>query len=401
MKSFEYVARNLSGELRRGLRQAVCANDVLSWLREQGITPVSVDEITTVREKKRRIRHKKSIKSAEMSALCWQLSTMVEGGISITTALEIVADDIDNLHLQEVLQQILKRVQKGEAFSESLMQFPHIFNRLACAIILAGESSGDLSDSLQRLAQHYENRDKLARKVKGAMAYPAFVFIFIILIVAFIMGFIIPRFRAIFDQIGGELPAFTQAFMNFYDVVCANILYIIGTVFFVVIAAVLIHTRSQKGHYLFCKIVLRVPLLGKIISQAFIATFCRIMSTLLGSGISVLEVFDILSGMTGNDIIKSAVTKTRQHVVEGSNISLSMAAAGFFPNMVVKMVQVGEESGSLPNVLGKTSNYYERKVDALISTVMSLLEPIMIVTVGGVVLVVVLALYLPIFSMSQ
>jgi len=143
-----------------------------------------------------------------------------------------------------------------------------------------------------------------------------------------------------------------------------------------------------------------VPLIGKIISQAFIAMFCRTMSTLLGAGVSILDVFDILSGMTNNDVIKDAVVHTRNRIIEGSNVSSSLAASGFFPNMVVKMIQVGEESGSLTNVLDRTASYYERKVDSTITTVMALLEPIMIVTVGAIVLAVVLALYLPIFSMS-
>jgi type IV pilus assembly protein PilC len=146
---------------------------------------------------------------------------------------------------------------------------------------------------------------------------------------------------------------------------------------------------------------LAVPLLGKIISQAFVSMFCKTMSALLGAGVPVLEVFDILATMTNNDIIKGAVTQTQQRIIEGSKISLGLSSSGFFPNMVVKMIQVGEESGSLSKVLDKTSDYYERKVDTAISTVMSLLEPIMIVTVGAIVLTVVIALYLPIFSMSN
>jgi type IV pilus assembly protein PilC len=147
--------------------------------------------------------------------------------------------------------------------------------------------------------------------------------------------------------------------------------------------------------------ILRLPLLGKVFAQAFVATFCNTMSTLLCAGVSVLEVFDVLSGMTANDIIKSAITGARENIVQGSNISKSLSTSGFFPNMVVKMIQVGEESGSLPRVLEKTSEHYERKVDTTVTTLTSLLEPIMIVSVGAVVSVVVIALYLPIFSMSD
>jgi type IV pilus assembly protein PilC len=214
------------------------------------------------------------------------------------------------------------------------------------------------------------------------------------------MAFIVPRFKTIFDSLGGELPAFTRAFMAFYDILRYNLIYLIGFVFALIISSFLL-CKTEKGHYYFSKMVLRMPLLGKVFIQAFIATFCSTMSTLLCAGVSVLEVFEVLSGMTGNDIIKSAITQTRESVVEGSSISLSMSTTGFFPNMVIKMIQVGEESGSLPRVLEKTSEHYERKVDATVTTLTSLLEPIMIVSVGAVVSIVVIALYLPIFSMSD
>jgi type IV pilus assembly protein PilC len=214
------------------------------------------------------------------------------------------------------------------------------------------------------------------------------------------MAFIIPRFRSIFDQFGGELPAFTRAFMGVYDMIRYNLVYIIGSLLSMVILGVLV-SKTKKGHYLFCKIALALPLLGKILREAFVATFCQTMATLLNAGVSVLEILDILLAMTKNDIIKNSIIQAREQIVEGSDLSSSFSISGFFPNMVVKMIRVGEESGSLSRVLDTTSSYYERKVDALISTVLSLLEPIMIIVVGGVVLTVVLALYLPIFSMSE
>jgi type IV pilus assembly protein PilC len=214
------------------------------------------------------------------------------------------------------------------------------------------------------------------------------------------MAFIVPRFRKIFNQIGGELPAFTRGFMGFYDILAHNILYIIGVIVLFIVSAVMF-SKTKNGNRLFSKLALSLPLFGKVFSQAFIVTFCRTTATLLAAGVSVLEVFNILTTMTDNDVIKSAIMKTREHVVEGLNISFSMASAGFFPNMVVKMIQVGEESGSLPEVLERASQHYERKVDATVNTMMSLLEPIMIITVGAIVSVVVIALYLPIFTMSD
>jgi len=402
MKGYQYIARDSMGRRKEGLRQALSSNDVLSYLREQGLTPVSIAEITESSSGKQQTHHRrKRIKSADLAALCWQLTTMVEGGIPITTALDTIAEDVENLQLREIVQEITKKIEKGESFSDSISEYPKVFNHLSHAMILAGETGGTLPEALHRLAEYFDSRDKLARKVKGAAAYPIFVFTFIILILIFIMTFIIPRFRKIFDQLGSKLPAFTQGFMNFYDAIRYNLVYIIGTLLFIVILCVFVYTKTRKGHYLFSKIALAVPLIGKVFRHAFIATFCRTMSSLLAAGVSVLEVLDILSEMPNNDIIKSAITQTKEHIIEGSNISMIMTTAGFFPNLVVKMIQVGEESGSLPNVLDRTANYYEQKVDSTITGLMALLGPIMIVTIGAIVLVVVLALYLPIFSMSN
>jgi type IV pilus assembly protein PilC len=400
MKSYTYIARDPSGQRKEGVKDASSSHDVLGWLREQGFTPISVNEVVTTATKSRQTSRSGRIKAAELSALCWQLTTMVDGGISIATALETISEDIENSKLRGVLQQILEKIRKGETFASSVAAFPKVFNNLACAMILAGETSGTLSEVLRRLAEHFDSRDKLAKKVRGAMAYPIFVVGFILLIIIFIMTFIIPRFRTMFKQFGGKLPAFTQAFMGFYDILCHNLLYIIGFVVLLIISMVTI-SKTEKGHLFFSKFALVVPLFGKVIKQAFVAMFCKTMATLVGAGVSMLDVFEILSGMTNNDIIKASIIQARERIVGGLNISRSLASVGFFPNMVVKMIQVGEESGSLSTVLERTSVHYERKVDTTITMMTSLLEPIMIVTVGAIVLVVVLALYLPIFSMSD
>lgn len=401
MSSYKYIARDFTGKRIEGVRQAGSSSDVLSWLREQGYIPVSVDTAQgTVKRPQRSRGRRKRIKSSDLAALCWQLTTMVEGGIPITSALETISDDVENFSLRRILQQVLEKMHRGQPFSESLSEYPKVFNSLTIAMVMAGETSGALPQTLRRLAEHFDERDKLRKKITAAMAYPIFVFGLIIAIVMFIMAFIIPRFRKMFDQLGGNLPAFTRGFMGFYDLVRYNIHYIAGAIVLLTVLLSLIK-KTPKGHRTFSMLILGIPLFGRIISQGFVAMFCRTMSTLIGAGVSVLDVFDILAGMTNNDVIKAAIVRTRERIVEGSNLSISLASSGFFPNLVVKMMQVGEESGALSRVLERTADYYERKVDSMIKTLISLLEPIMIVTVGGIVLVVVLALYLPIFTLKS
>ena len=404
MKNFEYACRDADGARRAGLCQADSEQDVLMWLRDQGLTPIEVNPAGSQKPRKSKEKsaagRRKRIKSEHLASFCWQLTTMIEGGVPIADAIDTIAQDIENPSLQRTLKQICDKMKSGETFADSVAEFPKVFNPLARAMIVAGEAGGSLPIVLNRLAAYFEGRDRLARKVKGAMAYPVFVLFFVIFIVVMMMVFIIPRFRAIFDQIKGEIPAFTRSFMVVYELITQNApVLLVGLAG--VCAGVMVYGKTPGGHRRISKILLAMPLIGRILSQAFVAMFCRTMSTLLSAGVSVLDALDILSGMTSNDVIKSAVIRTRDNVVEGAGISLSMTATKFFPNMVAKMTQVGEESGSLPAVLDKTSDYYERKVDASIRTLTGFLEPALIVTVGAIVLTVVLALYLPIFSISN
>lgn len=401
MGRYKYQARTSSGLLEKGVAESDSQANLVGQLSEKGLTPISITELSEPTQKKPLRLRGTRIKSPELSAICWQLTTMVEGGVPITEAINTISEDTPNQKLQEILKQIHEKLLKGETFSQCLSAFPSIFNSLTRAIIIAGETSGNLAGAFRRLAEYFDNRDKLAKKIKGAMAYPIFVLVFIVLIIVFIMAFIIPRFRSIFDTIGSKLPAFTRGFMAFYDILCHNIIYIIGLFIAMVTLVVLSYTRTKKGHYFLSKLVLGLPLFGKILQQAFIVTFCRTMETLISAGVSVLDIFVILSDLSDNDIIKNAVKEARERVVAGSSVSSSMNVTGFFPKMVIKMVEVGEKSGAMATVLSRTGDYYERKVNAMITTLMSLLEPFMIVTVGSVVLTVVLALYLPIFTMSD
>jgi len=213
---------------------------------------------------------------------------------------------------------------------------------------------------------------------------------------------IIPRFSEMFAQFGpGQLPAFTRNFMATNNFLVDNALYIVGGILVGLVLVVLSYRNIRTIHYLCSSIVLRLPLFGKLLKQAFIANFCRTMANLLRGGVAVLDVFDILDETTGNEVVRSALSQTRADIVGGSAIYLSMAGTRFFPNMVIKMVRAGEESGSLWQVLEKTADYYEEKVDAQIATITGLLEPLLIIMVGGIVLTVVLALYLPIFQLSN
>lgn len=400
MKTFSYVARDISGQSQNGYSKALNKNDVMVWLRDQGLMPVDVRVYDSSGQSAKRVFSRKRVKSIEISSFCWQLHAMIDGGVSITSAMETIADDCDNPYFQYIINQVSESIEQGETFSGSVAKFPKVFNKMFCSMVMAGESGGALPTAIKRLAEFFDSKDKLTRKIKSAMAYPIFVVSFIIMLMIFIMTFIIPRFQSLFADIGSELPAITRAFMAFYNFVSGNIVYILLLVAGSIIGSVF-YCTSRYGSGVYSRFVLKVPLIGQIISQGFIVMFCRTFSTLLSAGVSVLEALEIISTMSNNTVISSAIIMARSQIVEGSGISLGMSTSKFFPKLLVKMVQVGEESGSLSNILDQTSIYYERKVETIIATIMSVLEPILIVSVGMIVLVIVLALYLPIFSLSD
>jgi len=399
MRSYTYVARDTGGSRRDGMLAANSPSEALELLHQRQLTPIGLQE-TLVKGVKVRPSARGRVKSADLGAVCWQLSTMLEGGMSITTALDIVAEDTENVQLRQVLQQARAKVSEGRLLSDGLGGSSKVFNRLALAIIVAGETSGDLSQALRALAEHFDERDRIAKKIRGAIAYPIFVVVLITAIVIGIMTLIVPRFRTIFTQLGGQLPSFTRAFMGFYDALCHNALYF-GAAGGLAVGGCVLLSKTPGGHRLLSRLVLRIPLFGKLMVESFVAMFCRTSATLLEAGVPILDALEILRGMTSNDVIVSAIARVKQHVTGGSNIALGMATAGFFPNMVVKMAQVGEESGALPAILRKTSEHYERRIASTIDALTGLLEPIMITTIGAIVLVVVVALYLPIFTMSD
>ncbi len=399
MKTFEYVAWDYSGNCIEGVRQAPGQDELLTHLRAQELTPAVINEVVgTETKKKANVRYKK-VKSQDLATFCWQLNTMLTGGLSITIAIQTIADEITNPYFEFILKKMSGQIEKGMSFTDSVRQYPKVFGKLACAIILAGETGGSLTDSLARLAEHYENRDKLVRKVRSAMAYPAFVVAFIVVIVIVLMTLIVPRFSQMFEEFNGELPAFTRGFMAVYEALKNHAIHIIiGTVGLIMGLSVFVKTKT--GHEKFSQFMLSVPIFGKIILMSFVAMFCKTLSTLIGAGVSLLDAFGILAEMTNNELLRRGVLQTREKMAEGKNISQSMQEVGFFPGVAVKMAQIGENSGSLATVMEKTGEYYEKKVDGLVSMMLGMLEPILIITVGGIVLVVILAMYLPIFSMS-
>lgn len=400
MQTFEYTAWDQAGNRHKGLRQAESRQEILTFLRHENLTPVSIVELgaAPAEEKKTRVRIRK-VKSEQLAAFCWQLATMLEGGLSITSSIQTIAEDAGNPYFEHILMQAASDLEQGQTFSQAIAQYPTVFNHMARAMVMAGETSGSLVSSMQHLAAYYQERDKLTKKVRGAMAYPIFVVVFIVLIVIALMTFIIPRFEIMFEQFKGELPAFTRGFMAVYHGIVGNLLYILVGLALAGVGTFLF-ARTRRGRDLLCRLELSLPVLGQIKRMAFVSIFCRTLSLLVSAGVSVLDAYRILADMTHNHLLSSAVLEARRQMTEGQDMATSLESTGVFPGVAVKMTQIGEQSGSLVSVMMKTSEFYSRKVEEKISALLGLMEPVLIVSVGAIVLVVLLAMYLPIFSMK-
>jgi len=397
LKRFRYVARDLYGHCQEGLQLAGSPSEVLSWLRGQSLIPVEVRQIRELDRGKKQIRAGQRVKSADLAAFCWQLTTMIEGGVPAAAALDTITHDMENRRFAQIISDVSERMKKGESFSGSVSGYSKTFGPLFGALILASETGGSLTTVLQRLGKYYDERDKLVQKLKAALTYPLFAVGVISVILVIIMAYIVPSFRTLFEQFEGKLPAITLAFMSFYDVLLNYFPYIIGGIC-LLIFGLIYYGRTARGHLNYSRLALSLPIVGQLISRAFIAIFCRTAGTLLGSGVSVVESFDILSETTKNEVIKSAIIKARERVIEGSSVAAALAASGFFPNMLITMITVGEQSGALPRILDRTSEYYDRKVGTTIAALTAILEPALIITIGLIVLIIVLALYMPIFT---
>ncbi|ARN55725.1 type II secretion system F family protein [Sedimentisphaera salicampi] len=401
MKTFKYILRDESGKQYTGTYEAVSHSEVIVWARCQGRIPVLIEELDTrkkkSRKKKRNVKH---VSLSEMAAFCWQIGTMMGGGVSITESLETISDDIDNEYFEKTLNSISEDIKAGSTFTDALKKHPKVFNTFFRAMSLAGETSGNMPQVFERLADYYVKREKLLKDVKGALSYPCFVAGFVVLIVTVMGLLIIPRFKSMFEMFKNELPAFTEVYMSCYDYISRNIWWM-GLIIIALWISGHFYSKTINGHRNLSKLVLRLPFFNNIIINSFITTFCQTTSTLFMSGVSVLETLEIIKAMNSNDIIRESITNIQKRIEEGDNISSAIESTEMFPNLVIKMAQVGEQSGSLSNVFDKTSEQFQRQLEGSIKAMTKMIEPVMMMLVGSLVLVTVIALYLPVFTMSD
>jgi len=398
MPNFAYTVRDATGQVIPGTSEAENEDILRRRLTENNFTVVEIKQIKSTQKK---IGGDGGIKKTDLSVMCRQFSTMIDAGVTLVRCLNVLAEQAVNPRLKAILNDIQSEVESGQTLSRALEKYPNIFDRLFIGLINAGEIGGALEESLQRLSQFLEKDVELRRKVKSAMTYPLIIMIFATLVVVGLMTFILPKFMGLFKDLGiKDLPAPTAILQG-----CSNFMlskwYWMIIIVVVFVVAIKLFTSTKVGRRIFDRLKLKAPVFGKLNHKVALARFSRTLATLLSSGVGILQAMETVAGTVSNDIISDAILEARARIREGDKIGEPLARSKLFPPMVVQMVTIGEESGSLDPMLSKVADFYEDEVDAALASLTSAIEPVLIVGLGGIVGFIVIALFLPLVAVIQ
>ncbi len=390
---FEWEGRDRNGKAVRGELRAGGEAMVSASLRRQGILVSKV--------RKRRTSGGRSIKGKDIAVFTRQLATMLKAGVPLLQAFDIVARGSPNPRLTRMLTDIRSDVETGTSLSASFRKHPRQFDALYCNLVEAGEAAGILETLLERLATYQEKTIELQNKIRSALIYPVAVLVVAFVVVAVIMIFVIPSFKEIFQSFGADLPVPTLIVIAISEFFVDHWLLIFGGIGFTIYMALESWKRSPKVQMTMDRFMLKVPIFGPLVHKAAVARWARTLSTMFAAGVPLVEALDSVGGAAGNAVFTSATEQIQRDVSTGSALTASMQATGVFPNMVLQMSSIGEESGSLDQMLGKVADFYEQEVDEAVKGLSTLMEPIIIVVLGTIIGGIVVSMYLPIFKLGQ
>lgn len=400
MQAFKYAGETKSGGVKKGVIEAGSRDEAMAMLRQQGV------RATSVTSKPKDIEIKLpgfggGVKETEIVIFTRQFATMIDAGLPLVQCLEILSTQTENKRFAKVIAAVKQDVEGGSTYADALRKHPSVFNDLYVNMVEAGEVGGILDTILNRLAAYIEKAVKLKKQVKGAMVYPSSVLGVAILVVAIIMIYVIPVFQKMFAGFGSDLPGPTLLVISMSTFLKANIAYILLGLFLFVVAFSQAYRRSHRFKTAVHVILLKMPVIGTLIRKVAVAKFTRTLGTLISSGVPILDGLEIVARTANNKVIEAAVMKTRDSIREGKTISEPLSETKVFPPMVVQMISVGEQTGALDAMLSKIADFYDDEVDNAVAALTSLLEPVMMVFLGGTVGFLVVSMYLPVFKMAE
>ncbi|OBX75930.1 type II secretion system F family protein [Faucicola atlantae] len=393
---FVYDGTNRRGERVKGETTSRNIELARAQLRKQGIS------VKTIKKKpKPLLAMKKSIKPIDIAIFVRQLATMMKAGVPLTQSFEIVADALDNPSMKELVLKLKADIEAGSTFEQALRKHPRYFDDLFCSLVGAGEQSGALETMLERVATYKEKSELLKAKIKKALKYPIAVIVVAVIVTAILLIKVVPVFADLFHSFGAELPAFTQMVVNMSEWMQKYWWILLFGIGGAIIAFSEAKKRSKKFRDSLDRLTLKVPIFGNIAYQAIIARFSRTLSTTFAAGVPLIDALDSTAGATNNVVYYNATQKIKNDVATGQQLQFSMRSTNLFPSMAIQMVGIGEEAGSLEEMLDKVATYYENEVDNAVDGLTSLMEPMIMAFLGVVVGGLVIAMYLPIFQMGS
>lgn len=398
MAVFVWKGRNRYGDVVSGERIATSVDELARILQKEQIS------VFTIKPKKAEFKipilQMEKVRLKELAVFSRQLSVLIDAELPLIQSLTILAEQTKNKYFKKVITSVREDVEAGSTLNQAMKKFPKAFDDLYCNLIASGEQSGSLDIMLRRLAEFSEKVARLRSKVKQAMIYPSAIVAFAILVAIFLLWKVIPVFASIFIELGAELPLLTRFVVGLSKFVENFILFI----FLGIIALIFLYRyirKTERGRWATDRAYLKIPLIGKLLAKVSISRITRTLSTLVSGGVPMLESLRITSTTAGNVIIESAIFESRRLVAEGKSLTDAFKESGHFPFMMTQMVSVGEATGTLDEMLTKLADFYDEEVDASVTSLLSILEPVLLIFVGGMVGSLVISMYLPIFSLMQ
>lgn len=398
MANFKWTGKSRQGTMQKGVVAAKNKEEVIALLRKQNILVTSVQQAPT--DIKISIPGLGGrVKDKDIAIFTRQFATMIDAGLPLVQCLDILSQQSENKSLCSTLKDVRQDVESGATFTDALKKHPKVFNDLYVNMVAAGEVGGILDTILNRLAGYIEKAMKLKSKVKSALVYPAVIVSVAIIVVTVLLVWVIPVFAKMFTDMGGTLPLPTRIVIGTSDAIRDNILIAIGLLIAIIVGLRYFY-KSEKGKRTIDSLLLKFPVLGSLIRKVAVAKFTRTLSTLISSGVPILDGLEIVSRTAGNKIVEDALLNTRHSISEGKTIADPLGKSDVFPPMVVQMISVGEATGALDAMLSKIADFYDDEVDNAVAALTSMLEPMLMVFLGVIVGFIVIAMYLPIFQMA-
>ncbi|GIU53682.1 type II secretion system F family protein [Shewanella sp. KT0246] len=394
--TFEWKGVNRDGQRTSGELRGASIAEIRGVLKAQGVTPKGVRKKATPL-----FKSEKKITAMDIAMITRQISTMLSAGVPLVTTIELLGRGHEKAKVRELLAGILTDVQSGIPLSDALRPHRQYFDDLYVDLVAAGEHSGSLDAVFDRIATYREKAESLKSKIKKALFYPAAVVVVAIAVTVLLLLFVVPQFEQIFAGFGAELPAFTQVVVNLSRWLQASWYFFVIAIVISVWAFRRAHLNSQAFRDRVDELILKIPVIGNILHKAAMARFARTLATTFSAGVPLIDGLESAAGASGNAVYKKALLKVRQEVMSGMQMNVAMRTTGLFPDMLVQMVMIGEESGGLDDMLNKVANIYEMQVDDAVDGLSSLIEPIMMVVIGTLVGGLIVAMYLPIFQMGN